>query len=93
MGEFLLGIGFRLLEGSIKRMLSGAGLSLVIATGIYKTVDSMINDVIHNLSTAPQLLLNFLGISGVDVALSMIVGALLARATIMQSQVFITKVS
>ncbi len=93
MGDFLLGIGYRLLESSVKRMLSGAGLTLVMATGIYKTVDNMINDVIQNLSSAPALLLNFLGISGVDVALSLIVGALLARATIMQAQIFLTKVA
>ncbi len=92
MGDFLLGLGYRLLDSSIKRMLSGAGLSLAMATAIYKTVNSMVNEVIQNLSSAPALLLNFLGASGVDVALSLVVGALLGRATIEQARVFLTKV-
>lgn len=74
-------------------MFSGAGLTLAVATGIYKIVEKLVNDAIANLDDSPAFFLNLLGLSGLDVALSLIVGAMLARATIMQAQIFLAKAS
>lgn len=80
-----------LLENTVKRLFSGAGITLAVATGIYQIAQKLINDGIQTLNTAPALMLNLVGLSGLDVALSLVIGALLARATIMQAQIFLAK--
>lgn len=72
-------------------MFSGAGLTLAVATGIYQITEKLVNDAIAHLDASPAFFLNLLGLSGLDVALSLIVGAILARATIMQAQLFLAK--
>ena len=91
MGRLLTGVFNILLSTALKRMFSGAGLTLDVATGIYKIVEKLVNDAIINLDDSPAFFLNLLGLSGLDVALSLIVGAMLSRATIMQAQIFLAK--
>lgn len=91
MPSLLIKVFGYLLESTIKRLFSGAGITLAVATGIYQIAQNLINDGISTLNTAPALMLNLVGLSGLDVALSLIIGALLARATIMQAQLFLAK--
>ncbi len=91
MLNLLLSFFNKLFETAVNRLLTGAGLTLASGAGLYTMITNLVDDVIANLSTAPQLFLNFMGLSGFDVALSLILGACIARVTITQASLFLTR--
>lgn len=82
MGELIYMTGTYLLSGAIKRMLTGAGLALTTASVSITIIQSLIADVSDTLSGLPELAVALLDLSGCDVALSMILGAIVARTAI-----------
>ena len=80
------------LSTALGRLLAGAGLTLAVATGIITLFDSMLDKVISNFSGIPSTVASFVNIAGVDVALSLIVSALIARQGLMSVKVFTAKV-
>lgn len=80
------------LSTALGRLLAGAGLTLAVATGIITLFDSMLDKVISNFNGIPSTVASFVNIAGVDVALSLIVSALIARQGLMSAKVFIAKV-
>ena len=73
------------LSTALGRLLAGAGLTLAVATGIITLFESNFNGI-------PSTVASFVNIAGVDVALSLIVSALIARQGLMSAKVFIAKV-
>lgn len=65
----------------IKQALLGAGLGLVTSTVILTMVNKYISTAINNMSSIGSMA-GLMGLSGLDVALSIIIGAIVCRATI-----------
>lgn len=82
MGNFLFSIGYDLLNIGIKRALMGAGLGIVSYSGVSSVLDSMITQTFSQIQGADPIALAVLGMSGMDTALSMVISAVLVRATI-----------
>lgn len=80
------------LSTALGRLLAGAGLALAVASGIVTLFDSMLEKVISNFNGVPSTVASIVNIAGVDVALSLIVSALIARQGLMSVKVFIAKV-
>lgn len=80
-----------MLEIGIKRALAGAGLGLATYAGVSDLLDKMIADANSMLSAGDGKILSMLGLTGIDVALSMILSACVIRATITATPIFLTK--
>lgn len=90
MGNLLSGIGTYFMSVFASRVLIGAGLTVASYVTITSLVRGMLDDVIASIQGGDSMALAFIGMSGLDVGLSMIMSALLVRATI-SSSLFITK--
>lgn len=93
MGKILFTIGTYLLGSAVKRILIGAGLGLVSSQVILSIIDIYINKAMNNMSFGASTAIQFLGISGADVALSVLIGALITRATLEASKIGLKKLS
>lgn len=91
MGNFLYQIGLSLLDIGIKRALAGAGLGLVVYKVLKTMFDKMISSGIASMQSGSDIALAFLGISGLDTALSIVISAALVRVTILSSQIHLVK--
>lgn len=93
MGELLLQTGNYLLSSAIRRMLTGAGLTLATTGVSVAILQSLINDLREELNNMPDLALALIDLSGTDVALSLMLSAMLARQTILSAQLYLTRVN
>lgn len=93
MGKIIFTIGTYLLGSALKRILVGAGLGLVSSQVILSITNTYIGKAITNLNFSAGPALQFLGLSGADVALSVLIGALIARATLEASKIGLKKLS
>lgn len=93
MGAILYRIGQWLLGEAIGKALFGAGLGLVSSQIILTLINTYINKAIAGLSFGSSKIVMFLGLSGTDVAISVLVGALIARATIEASKIGLKKLT
>lgn len=84
-------VGQKLLDIGIKRALAGAGLGLATYASISELLDKLISDANASLATGDGKILSIIGLTGIDVALSLILSACVIRATITSSSVFLTK--
>lgn len=84
-------VGQSLLEIGIKKLLTGAGLGLATYASISTLLDKLISDANANLSNADLKVLSIIGLTGIDVALSLILSACVIRVTISNSSVFLVK--
>lgn len=82
MGDLLYITGNFLLKGAIRTMLTGAGLALTTAGVSLVLINELIQRVQSELSGLPALAIALLNLSQVDAALSLMLGAVLARATV-----------
>lgn len=89
-GSFLAGIGSHFTSVFISRALIGAGLTVASYMTITTVVRGLLDDAIALIETGDSMALAFLGLSGLDVGLSLIMSGLIVRATI-SSSLFITK--
>jgi hypothetical protein len=93
MGKILFTIGSWLLSNFAKKVLLGAGVAIVSSAVINTILSSFINKAINASSSIDQTYLGLLSISGLDQAISIIIGALVARATIVASSMSIKKIT
>lgn len=91
MGNFLFNIGQSLLSIGIKKALMGAGLGLASYAGLSVMLDNMINNAVVQMQGGSAVALAFLGMSGMDTALSMVMSAVLVRATIFGASLSLVK--
>lgn len=82
-----------LLGSAVKRVLIGAGLALISSQAIQGLIDVYINKALNGMSFAGSSAIMFLGLSGADVAISILIGALMARAFIEASKIGLRKVT
>lgn len=91
MGNLFLSIGQTLLSIGIKKALMGAGLGLASYAGLSVMLDSIITKATLQMQGGSAIALSFLGMSGMDTALSMIMSAVLVRATIFSASLSLYK--
>lgn len=91
MGDFFYRIGQSLLSISIKQALLGAGLGLATYKGLSSMLESMIDKATTSMQSGDGIALAFLGMSGMDTAMSIVLSACVIRMTITSTSVFITK--
>ena len=82
-----------LLGSALKRILIGAGLALVSSQAIQTLIDTYINKALNGMSFSGSTAIMFLGLSGADVAISILIGALMARVFIEASKIGLRKVT
>lgn len=92
MADLLLLTLNQWLSTALGRLMVGAGLTLAVASGIVALFDSMLESVIANFDNVPATVAALVNISGVDVALSLIVSALISRQGLMAIKVFVAKI-
>ena len=92
MADLLLLTLNQWLSTALGRLLVGAGLTLAVASGIVALFDSMLESVIANFNNVPATVAALVNISGVDVALSLIVSALISRQGLIAIKVFVAKI-
>lgn len=91
MGDLLFKVGDYLLSNSIKRALTGAGLGIASAQVLDAFVSSTLDTAVATMQGGSATALAFISISGVDTALSIVASAIIARVTITQAHLYITK--
>lgn len=82
-----------LLGSAVKRILIGAGLALISSQAIQGLIDVYIGKALNGMSFSGSTAIMFLGLSGADVAISILIGALMARAFIEASKIGLRKVT
>jgi len=93
MGKIIYLVGTLLLSGSVRSMLVGAGLGLATSQLILSLTNRYITSALSGVSGVGGSMVSFLGLAGADVALSIIIGAVIARATINSLKISLVKSS
>lgn len=97
MGALLKKILDIVLHGALKRLLIGAGLGLASTAILLTVINYYVDKLIQHLNSFGavgqfgQGALALLGIAGVDIAISIVIGAYIVRFTIKKTQVFLMK--
>lgn len=91
LGDLVYKVGNSLLNGSLKRILTGAGLGVVSYAGISKLLEKIITEANATLMSGEGYILSILGLGGVDKCLSMIISAYIIRATIHGANISLVK--
>jgi len=81
MGKLFYLVGTFLLQGSVKTALLGAGLGLASAVVMKTVLERYINQALQQMQGFDAVVASFLHLSGFDIALSVVIGALIARVT------------
>lgn len=93
MGKLLFAFGSWLLSDFARKVLLGAGVAIVSSSVINIILSSFIQKAINASSNVDPTYLGLLSISGLDDAISIIIGALVARATILASSVSLKRMT
>lgn len=91
MKALLFGLTSWLLSNFAKKVLMGAGVTLISGAVFNLVLSTYINKAIAASSAIDTTYLGLLSISGLDHAISIIIGALVARATLMAANVSFSK--
>ncbi len=91
MKAILFGLTSWLLSNFAKKVLVGAGVTIVSGAVINIVLTTYINKAIAASSQINSTYLGLLSISGLDHAISIIIGALIARATLLAANLSFKK--
>lgn len=91
MKAILFGLTSWLLSNFAKKVLLGAGVTIVSGAVINIVLTTYINKAIAASSQIDSTYLGLLSISGLDHAISIIIGALIARATLLAANLSFKK--
>lgn len=91
MKAILFGLTSWLLSNFAKKVLIGAGVTIVSGAVINIILTTYINKAIVASSQIDSTYLGLLSISGLDHAISIIIGALIARATLLAANLSFKK--
>lgn len=91
MKALLFGLTSWLLSNFAKKVLLGAGVTLITGAVINAILTAYINKALNATNQIDQTYLGLLSISGLDHAISIIIGALVARATLLAANISFTK--
>jgi hypothetical protein len=89
----LFSLGSWLLSNFAKKVLLGAGVAIISTAVIQTVLTSFINKAINASSSIDHTYLGLLAISGLDQAISIVIGALIARAAIVATETSIRKIT
>lgn len=93
MTRVLFMLGSWLLSNFAKKVLLGAGVALTSTAVIQSVLGEFISKAINASSSIDPTYLGLLAISGLDQAISIVIGALIARAAIVATQVTVSKIT
>ncbi len=91
MKAILFGLTSWLLSNFAKKVLIGAGVTIVSGAVINIILTTYINKAISASNQIDSTYLGLLSISGLDHAISIIIGALIARATLLAANLSFKK--
>lgn len=91
MKAILFGLTSWLLSNFAKKVLLGAGVTIVSGAVINIILTTYINKAISASNQIDSTYLGLLSISGLDHAISIIIGALIARATLLAANLSFKK--
>ena len=91
MKAILFGLTNWLLSNFAKKVLIGAGVTIVSSAVINIILTTYINKAISASNQIDSTYLGLLSISGLDHAISIIIGALIARATLLAANLSFKK--
>lgn len=91
MKAILFGLTSWLLSNFAKKVLIGAGVTIVSGAVINIILTTYINKAISATNQIDSSYLGLLSISGLDHAISIIIGALIARATLLAANLSFKK--
>ena len=91
MKAILFGLTDWLLSNFAKKVLIGAGVTIVSGAVINIILTTYINKAISATNQIDSTYLGLLSISGLDHAISIIIGALIARATLLAANLSFKK--
>lgn len=91
MKAILFGLTSWLLSNFAKKVLIGAGVTIVSGAVLNIVLTTYINKAIAASSQIDSTYLGLLSISGLDHAISIIIGALIARATLLAANLSFKK--
>ena len=91
MMKLLVAFGEWLLKGSVRSALLGAGLGLGTAAGVLTALQVYIDRLITQFGTLSNDVLGLLALSGVHIALSSSIGAVVFRLTMNSAKVSLMK--
>lgn len=91
MKAILFGLTSWLLSNFAKKVLIGAGITIVSGAVINIILTTYINKAISASNQIDSTYLGLLSISGLDHAISIIIGALIARATLLAANLSFKK--
>lgn len=80
-------------NGLLKNILTGAGLTVASTAVMTTLVNSYIDKAKSDLNTLPQAMLQLMGLSNVDYALSVILSAVVSRVFMNSQGIFVKKIS
>lgn len=78
-------------KGWLKDVLTGAGLTLGTAAVSLTAFNTAVNHLKSNLNNVSSNILNLMALMGIDVAMSLILGAIVTRYTMKSSQLILKK--
>lgn len=76
-------------NNSFRSLMTSLGIGLVSGTAVYTLLSQYIDTALNQVSTMPML--GLLGLFGIDSALSILLGAVLTRASIEASKLSLGK--
>lgn len=91
MPALLISIVTWLCGSLVSRLLIGAGLGLGVSAFMINFLNYYINGATQQLSGGSATVLAFIGLSGVDKGLSIILGALVTRVTLSSMKIGLIK--
>ena len=93
MPAFLFTLSSWILTNFAAKVLLGAGVAIVSSAIVNTIITTYINKAINAASSVDPTYIGLLAISGLDQAISIVIGALVARATIVASSISLKKMS
>ena len=79
-------------KGFLKNVLSGAGVMLTSATLVFTAFDTAVSVLRNNLNSVSADVLSLAHLAGFDVAISLVLGALVTRLTLNSTKLALKKI-
>lgn len=79
-------------SGLLKNLLAGAGLTFASTAVITSSINAYVSHIKYDIGSLPHEMLSLMGLSQIDYALSVILSAIVSRAAMNSSGIFLSKI-